>query len=102
MARLVQASAEPEVIERDELRTELVDLKNQISALRLGRDELLATAVSLNAEVSDLQSKQRELILLRSEIQALRTRKSSLERSTASLHRPKERLRWGRTEFHDS
>jgi chromosome segregation ATPase len=101
-AQLFQASAEPGVIERDELRTELVDLKSQISALRLERDELLAAAVSLNGEVSDLQSKQQELIFLRSEIQALRTRKSLLERPITSLRRPTERIRWGRTEFHDS
>jgi len=123
---LSQASAEPGVIERDEFRVELVEVKSQIPALRrerdglrmaLGdlnsqiptlkhqRDELLVTAVSLSAEVSDLQSKQEELILLRSEIQALRKRKSSLETSIVALRRPTEKIRGGRTEnqkFHDS
>lgn len=101
-APVAQTSADSEAKERDELRIELVDLTSQISALRLERDGLLAAVVSLNAEASDLQSKQRELTSLRSEIQALRTRKSSLERSITSPRRTPERMRWGRTEFHDS
>jgi chromosome segregation ATPase len=126
VAHLFQTSAEPGVIERDESRVELVEVKSQIPVLRrerdelrmaLGdlnneiptlihqRDELLATAVSLSTEVSGLQSKQRELICLRSEIQALRKRKSSLEKSITALRRPIEKIRGGRTEhqkFHDS
>lgn len=102
IVQLVQASAEPSVIKRDEFRIELVNLESQISALKGERDELLGAAVALSAVVSDLQSKQQELIFLRSEIEALRNRKSSLERSMTSLHRPTGGIRWGRTEFHDS
>jgi chromosome segregation ATPase len=91
--------------ERDELRMALGDLNSQIPALIHQRVELLATAVPLSAEVSDLQSKQRELIFLRSEIQALRKRKSSLEKSITALRGPTEKIRGGRTEnqkYHDS
>jgi predicted RNase H-like nuclease (RuvC/YqgF family) len=91
--------------ERDELRMELTDLNDQIPTLRRERDELLAAAVPLSAEVTALQSKQEELIPLRSEIQALRLRKSSLERSLAELRRPSETSRRGWTghqRFHDS
>ena len=133
VARLIQAPAEPEVIERDRLRIELLDLKAQIPALRrdrddlrmeLGdlnrqipalrqeRDELLATAVVLSAEVSDLQSKQQELIFLRAEIQELRKRKSSLEKTITTIERSitalcgstekTKRERRNNREFHDS
>ncbi len=91
--------------ERDELGVELADLNDQIPTLRRERDELLATAVPLSAEVAALQSKQEELISLRSEIQALRLRKSSLERSLAELRLPSEMSRRGWTDhqkFHDS
>lgn len=92
-------------LERDELRMELVDLNNQIPALRRERDELLAAGIPLIAEVTDLQSKQQQLISLRSEIQALRRRKSSLEKSITGLRRPTEMIKRGRTEnrkFDDS
>jgi len=91
--------------ERDELQMELADLNDQIPALRRERDELLAGAVPLSAEVAALQSKHEELISLRSDIQALRLRKSSLERSLAELRQPSERPRRGWTDhqkFHDS
>jgi len=123
----IRASVGPAVLERNELRTELValkrqipslrrerdrlqvqliDLRGEIPALRQERDELLATAVPLSAEVSQLESKQDELISLRSEIQALRVRKTSLEKSLAGLRGPTESARRGRTtdnrKFHDS
>ena len=91
--------------DRDELRTEMIDLSIQIPALREERDELLAAAVPLTAEVADLESKQEELISLRSEIQSLRGRKSSLEKSLATRGRPTESIRRGATgtqRFHDS
>lgn len=91
--------------ERDELRMELADINDQIPTLRRERDELLAAAIPLSAEVTALQSKQEELISVRSEIQALRHRKSSLERSLAELRRPSEVSRRGWTDhqkFHDS
>jgi len=91
--------------ERDELRRELTDLNDEIPTLRRERDELLAAAIPLSAEVTALQSKQQELIPLRSEIQALRLRKSSLERSLGELRRPSEMSRRGWTDhqkFHDS
>lgn len=91
--------------ERNELRMELADLNDQIPTLRRERDELLAAAIPLSAEVTALQSKQEELIPLRSEIHALRLRKSSLERSLAELRLPSERPRRGWTDhqkFHDS
>jgi predicted nuclease with TOPRIM domain len=81
--------------ERDGHRIELVDLKARIPILRQERDELLATAVSLSAEMANLSA----------EIQALRERKSSLERSIAALRWSTEkigRLRIGYREFHDS
>jgi hypothetical protein len=91
--------------ERNELRIELADLNIQISTLKDERDELLAAAVPLSAEVNELQSKQEELISLRSEIQALRRRKSWLEKSLTGLRRPTETARrggLGTQTFHDS
>ena len=92
--------------EREVFRTELVDLKRQVSGLRRERDELLAMTRPLSAEVADLKSKQEELIGLRTEIQVLRRRKSSLEKSLAELRRPTELIRRstrnGKQEFHDS
>ncbi len=92
--------------ERDELGTELADLKKEISALRRERDELLAIARPLSAEVAELESKQEELISLRTDIQVLRRRKSSLEKSLAALGRAPEIVRRGsragKQVFHDS
>jgi uncharacterized coiled-coil DUF342 family protein len=105
VVELFQASAEPWVSQRDEFLIELVDLKSQISALRRERDELLAAAVALSPVVSDLQSKQQELVSLRSEIQALQKRKSSLERPIAGPRGPTVMARLLRTEnkrFDDS
>lgn len=92
--------------ERDELQLELNGLRCEIPALRQERDELLAAAVPLSAEVRKLESKQEEMISLRSEIQALRTRKASLDKSLAEIRRPagasrRSRLTDNRT-FHDS
>jgi hypothetical protein len=105
VVELFQASAEPWISQRDEFRIEVVDLKRQISALRRERDELLAAAVALSPVVSDLQSKQQELMSLRSEIQALRKRKSSLESPIAGPRGPTVMARILRTEnrrFDDS
>jgi hypothetical protein len=74
--------------ERDELQLELHGLRWEIPALRQERDELLAAAVPLSAEVRKLESKQEEMISLRSEIQALRGRKASLDKSIAEIRRP--------------
>jgi NTP pyrophosphatase (non-canonical NTP hydrolase) len=125
-AELFQAMAEPGVMERDDLRaelrdltaqvptlkqerddlrTELGDLTAQVPTLKQERDDLLAAAVPLSAEVSDLFTKQEELIALRSEIQALRERKSWLEQSVAGIRRPGEKFKSRRTNsqrFHDS
>lgn len=92
--------------ERDELQLELSGLRCEIPALRQERDELLAAAVPLSAEVRKLESKQEEMISLRSEIQALRARKASLEKSLAEIRRPagasrRSRFTDNRT-FHDS
>jgi seryl-tRNA synthetase len=92
--------------ERDELRLELNGLRGEIPVLTQQRDELLAAAVPLSAEVRELQSKQEEMISLRSEIQALRIRKASLDKSLAEIRRPagtsrRSRLTDNRT-FHDS
>jgi seryl-tRNA synthetase len=92
--------------ERDELQLELNGLRCEIPALRQERDELLAAAVPLSAEVRKLESKQEEMISLRSEIQALRARKASLDRSIAEIRRPagvsrRSRVTDNRT-FHDS
>jgi prefoldin subunit 5 len=92
--------------ERDELQLELNGLRWEIPALRQERDELLAAAVPLSAEVRKLQSKQEEMVSLRSEIQALRARKASLDKSIAEIRRPmgasrRPRLTDNRT-FHDS
>ncbi len=98
-------AAEPGVMERDDLRAELRGLEDQVHSLGQERDDLLAAAVPLSAEVSDLRSKQEELISLRSEIQALRGRKSSLEKSVTGRRGPAEKF-WsggtGRQRFHDS
>lgn len=90
--------------ERDGLRAELTHLSVQVPALQRQRDDLLATAVPLSAEVSALQLQQEELMYLRSEIQALRRRKSSLEKSLDGTRRSAETSRSGRTgqRFHDS
>ena len=91
--------------ERDDLRTELGDVTGEVRSLRQERDDLLAAAVPLSAEVSDLCTKQDELIALRSEIQALRERKSWLDQSVAGIRGPGERFRSGRASnqrFHDS
>jgi uncharacterized coiled-coil DUF342 family protein len=91
--------------ERDDLLTELGDLTVQVPTLKQERDDLLAAAVPLSAEVSDLFTKQEELIALRSEIQALRERKSWLEQSVAGIRRPGEKFKSRRTNsqrFHDS
>lgn len=92
--------------ERDELQLELNDLRCEVPALRQERDELLAAAVPLSAEVRTLESKQEEMVSLRSEIQALRVRKASLDKSLAEIRRPagasrRSRLTDNRT-FHDS
>ncbi len=92
--------------ERDELRMELNGLRGEIPILRQQRDELLAAAVPLSAEVRELELKQEEMISLRSEIQALRTRKAWLDKSLAEIRRPagtsrRSRLTDSRT-FHDS
>ena len=104
-AELFQTLAEPGVMERDDLRSELRDLSAEVRSLRQERDDLLAAAVPLSAEVSDLCTKQDELIALRSEIQALRERKSWLDQSVAGIRGPGERFRSGRASnqrFHDS
>ena len=101
-----QISEDSAATQREELATELADLKNQISGLRRERDELLAIARPLSAAVAELESKHEVVISLRTEIQALRRRKSSLERSLAALRRPTEvgrrGSRSGKQEFHDS
>jgi uncharacterized coiled-coil DUF342 family protein len=105
-AELAELSAQLPAVrrERDNLRAELADLIDQVPKLRQEQDELLAAAVPLSAEVSDLQSKQEELMSLRSEIQALRRRKSSLDKSLAGAREPGEKSRSRRTSqrFHDS
>ena len=91
--------------EREVLQADLRDLGRQIPTLRQERDDLLTAAVPLSAEVSDLRGKQDELIALRSEIQSLRQRKSSLDKSLAALQKRTEKLRFGRANsqrFHDS
>ena len=90
--------------ERDGLRVEVADLNVQLPALRQEQEDLLATAVPLSAEVSVLQLKQEELMYLRSEIQALRRRKSSLDKALDGGRRSEETSRRGRTgqRFHDS
>lgn len=101
-----QISEHSAATERDELGTEVLDLKNEVTVLRRERDELLAIAVPLSAEVAELESKHEVLISLRTEIQALRRRKSSLEKSLAALRRTTEVVRRatraGKQEFHDS
>jgi predicted RNase H-like nuclease (RuvC/YqgF family) len=92
--------------ERDELRLEVNGLRGEIPGLRQQRDELLAAAVPLSAEVRKLESKQDEMIFLRSEIQALRVRKASLDKSLAQARTSagtsrRSRLTDNRT-FHDS
>ena len=71
VAELRQTLAELGVTERDQLRTELVDLNNQVPTLRHERDELDAAVGPLRTEVADLRIKQEELTSIRSQIQTL-------------------------------
>jgi FtsZ-binding cell division protein ZapB len=74
--------------ERDRLRVELAELHDQLSPLRRERDELLAAVTPLKAEVAELRSQRQEGRTLRSELQALQSQKSSLDRKLADLRRP--------------
>ena len=91
--------------DRDVLRAELVDLNRQIPALRRQRDELVAETTPLRSELAALQSRHDELAVLRSEIQSLRRRRSTLEKAISGLRRSSESERWGKShpqKFHDS
>ena len=63
VARLQQTLADLGVTERDQLRTELVDLRSEIPALKHERDELNGVVGPLRVEVADLRAKQQELHL---------------------------------------
>jgi uncharacterized coiled-coil DUF342 family protein len=73
--------------------------------LRRERDDLLATAIPLRAEVESLRSDRDELVKLRSEIEILRRRKRSLEDVLAGRPRSPEDAKASADpyqRFHDS
>lgn len=74
--------------ERDRLRGELVELARQVPELRASRDDLLVTVSSLRAETADLEVRQATATALVAEIADLKQRRADLDRETiASLRR---------------
>lgn len=94
------AAATTTVVDAD-----LAQLERQVAELRRERDDLLATAIPLRAEVAALRSDREELVALQSEVEILRRRKRSLEDAMAGRPRPADQRKPGNDghqRFHDS
>jgi seryl-tRNA synthetase len=101
VARLNQELAALGVPERNQLRSELIELRSQIPALSHERDELMAVVGPLRLEVADLQTKQQELTALRSEIQSLQQQKSSLDAEFVQLQGLTQQIGEARAEYEE-
>ena len=101
VARLQQELSALGVPEREQLRSELIELQSQVPALTQERDNLMTTVGPLRLEVADLESKRQELAELKSEIQTLAQQKSLLDAEVVQLRGLTQQIGAVRAEYEE-